>query len=69
MAKTEKNSKPNQASSSLPGGKKEKDGKKKKSLDNFTYGLAWIGFASILGSAFVKLVKSMEAPKKDDYYK
>jgi hypothetical protein len=53
----------------LPGGKDEKDKKKKKSLDQFSYYLAWIGFLSIIGSALVKLVKSYDPPKKDDYVK
>jgi len=53
----------------LPGGKNEKDKKKEKSLDQFAYYLAWIGFFSIIGSALVKLVKSYDPPKKNEYYK
>jgi len=45
-----------------------KDEKQKKKFDSWGWRLAWLGFASVLIAAFYKLIKSTDAPKKDDYY-
>lgn len=52
-----------------PGTKKAKDAKPKKEFNAFAYYLAWLGFVSIVGSALFKLIKSMEYPEKNEYYK
>lgn len=52
-----------------PKDKKLKDEKSKKEFNSFPYYLAWLGFASIVGSSLYKLIKNMEYPKKDEYYK
>jgi hypothetical protein len=59
----------------MNGGKKDlkqlnqgKDEKQKKRFDSWGYRLAWLGFASVLLAAFYKLIKSTDAPKKNDYY-
>jgi len=44
------------------------DEKKKKKFDNWGWGLAWVGFAAVLLSSFYKLIKSTDAPQKNDYY-
>lgn len=71
MAKdSKKDKKPNQAGQGgQPGANFDKDEKKKRSLDNFGYILAWLGFFGIIASAFVKLVNSYNPPKKDDFFK
>ena len=45
-----------------------KDEKKKKRLDNWGYYMAWLGFTAILLAAIHKLIKSTDAPKKDEYF-
>jgi len=48
-------------------GKDEKK-KNKKRFDSWSYWLAWGGFAAVLLSAIVKLIKATETPKKDEFY-
>ena len=49
--------------------KKASDEKKKANFNKFSWYLAWLGFFSIVGSSLYKLIKNMEQPKKDDYFK
>jgi hypothetical protein len=52
-----------------PKDKKLKDEKAKKDFNSFSYYLAWLGFFSIVGSSLYKLIKNMDYPQKDEYYK
>jgi hypothetical protein len=49
--------------------KKAKNEKKQKNFNKFGYYLAWLGFLSLVGSSLFKLIKAMDQPQKDDYYK
>lgn len=49
--------------------KKKRDEKTKKNFNSFAWYLAWIGFTGVVLSSLFKLIKNMEQPKKDDYYK
>lgn len=49
--------------------KKASDEKKKANFNKFSWYLAWLGFFSIVGSSLYKLIKNMEQPKRDDYFK
>ena len=49
--------------------KKVSDEKRKKNFNKFGWYLAWLGFFSLVGSSLFKLIKNMEQPEKNDYYK
>lgn len=49
--------------------KKVSYAKKEANFNKFGWYLAWLGFFSVVGSSLFKLIKNMEQPKKDDYYK
>ena len=69
MAKT--NGKNPEKESQDPKGKAKKisDEKRKKNFNKFGWYLAWLGFFSLVGSSLFKLIKNMEQPEKNDYYK
>ncbi len=40
-----------------------------KKFQSFAWALAWLAFVALLISNIVNAVKTMEVPKKEDYYK
>lgn len=69
MAKSNGNNPDKESQGQKEKSKKVSYEKNKANFNKFSWYLAWLGFFSIVGSSLYKLIKNMDQPKRDDYFK